>query len=446
MIARTLPSLVRHPLLRASLLALGLALASACGEAERAELAATPATDELSRTAPTPEQWVQGVDGLWMLAPDAGGLEDQLRALEAIGYASGFEEAPATSGVTVYDRERARPGFNFYTSGHAPVATLMDMDGNVRHTWSHAYDLIPGADPNANPMLSKTWRRARLLPDGGLLAIHDGLALVRLDRDSKLLWSYTRNPHHDLDVGPEGEIYVLTRRAHLMPRLDWSRPILEDFVTVLDPDGNELRSVSIVECFENSKYRRILEQRMYPAGDILHTNSVEWLDGRLEDEVPAFARGNLLISMRHTNAIAVVDLAGETIVWAARGNFKLQHDPTILPNGNLLLFDNAGNRGSSQVLEFDLRRDGRARDPVWVYRGEPPESFFTVFCGTSQRLPNGNTLITESCRGRAFEVTPAGEIVWQFVSPERAGEKGELIAALFEVVRVPPEAVQGWLD
>jgi hypothetical protein len=65
-------------------------------------------------------------------------------------------------------------------------------------------------------------------------------------------------------------------------------------------------------------------------------------------------------------------------------------------------------------------------------------------CGTGQRLPNGNTLITESDNGRAFEVTKDKEIVWEYVSPHRAGEKNELIASLFHVDRVEPDQVK-WL-
>jgi hypothetical protein len=37
--------------------------------------------------------------------------------------------------------------------------------------------------------------------------------------------------------------------------------------------------------------------------------------------------------------------------------------------------------------------------------------------GNAQRLPNGNTLITESAFGRFFEVTREGEIVWEYVNP-----------------------------
>ena len=56
-------------------------------------------------------------------------------------------------------------------------------------------------------------------------------------------------------------------------------------------------------------------------------------------------------------------------------------------------------------------------------------------------LPNGDTLVTDSEGGRAFEVTAAGEVVWRFDSPHRAPDRPELVATLFEVLRVPREEV-----
>jgi hypothetical protein len=35
----------------------------------------------------------------------------------------------------------------------------------------------------------------------------------------------------------------------------------------------------------------------------------------------------------------------------------------------------------------------------------------------AQRLPNGNTLITEGMHGRIFQVTPSGEVVWEYLTP-----------------------------
>ena len=81
----------------------------------------------------------------------------------------------------------------------------------------------------------------------------------------------------------------------------------------------------------------------------------------------------------------------------------------------------------------------------WTFGGEPPESLFSVFCGAASRLANGNTLITESCNGRALEVTSSGAVVWSFLSPHRAGDSDELVAALFEVERIPRSEAAGWL-
>ena len=67
-------------------------------------------------------------------------------------------------------------------------------------------------------------------------------------------------------------------------------------------------------------------------------------------------------------------------------------------------------------------------------------------CGSSERLPNGNTLISESNRGRAIEVTPDKQIVWEFINPHRAGENNELIATLFEVVRLDPRFPLDWVE
>jgi hypothetical protein len=61
-------------------------------------------------------------------------------------------------------------------------------------------------------------------------------------------------------------------------------------------------------------------------------------------------------------------------------------------------------------------------------------------------LPNGNTLITESDRGRAFEITRSGRVVWEYYNPARAGERKELIATLFEVVRIPARDLGPWFE
>ncbi len=382
---------------------------------------------------------------------DDEGLTDEqrrlLEQLESIGYLSGSTEAPDLVGVTIHNEDLSCSGYNFYTSGHAPEAILMDMDGNVLHRWRLDCNDVWRGHPDgiAGSKYNDThWRRAYLYENGDILAIFEGLGIIKLDKDSNLIWAHPGREHHDLEVMPSGEVYVLTREAKVIPRLAPVRPIQEDFVSILDVDGNETARISLLECFENSDtYSPILINRRTRTGDIFHTNTLEVLDGRIEEVVPAFKAGRILTSMLNLNAIAVVDLDLKEVVWAYRGEFRKQHDPRIIDNGHLLLFNNnRGGDGQSSVLEYDPA----TMEIVWAYRGTAREPLYTRSCGAAQRLPNGNTLMTESDNGRAIEVTPEKEIVWEFLNPERAGEENEFIATLFEVVRLPAEFPVEWTD
>ena len=87
--------------------------------------------------------------------------------------------------------------------------------------------------------------------------------------------------------------------------------------------------------------------------------------------------------------------------------------------------------------------DGAER---WSFAGSDEIPFYSESCGTAQRLPNGNTLVTESDGGRAFELTAGGQLVWEFYNPHRAGEQQEFIATLFEMLRLPEDFDVSWLD
>jgi hypothetical protein len=402
----------------------------------------------------------EGPPGRWRKAREGASqpeLTDEQRAeierLRSIGYLSGSSPAPSTTGVTVHDRRRAFQGYNFFTSGHFAGALLMDMDGNVLHEWTYDFlEAWPQETESAENDGAEYWRWAYLFENGDVLAIFEGLGMLKVDRHSRLLWKRLEGEHHDLEVTDDGHIYVLTREAHLIPRINEHLPILEDFITVLDPDGNLVREFSILEAFEKSPFASAPEARKVPKkGDIYHTNAIEVLDGSLADRIPAFAKGNVLISMRQTSMLAVVDMSLEEVVWVASDLWLEQHDPKVLANGNILLFDNNGGNverfmrgrgGESRVLEFDPV----TQEVDWSYAGSSSEAFYTKMCGATHRLANGNTMASESDFGRAFEVTPDGDVVWEYVSPHRAGKRNNLIATLFDMTRLPPDFPLDWLD
>jgi hypothetical protein len=148
----------------------------------------------------------------------------------------------------------------------------------------------------------------------------------------------------------------------------------------------------------------------------------------------------VLLSFREISTIAILDVDRREIVWATLGPWLRQHDPDLLPSGNLLLFDNQGNPGPGGVTRV-IELDPATQQIVWSYAGSEEHPFESAVRSSQQRLPNGNTLITESDGGRLFEVTPAGEVVWSYVNPVRGGAHGELIPIVAWAQRIDPASL-----
>jgi hypothetical protein len=53
----------------------------------------------------------------------------------------------------------------------------------------------------------------------------------------------------------------------------------------------------------------------------------------------------------------------------------------------------------------------------WEYIAPDAPNFYSCICGGTERLPNGNTLICDSTKGRIFEVTLDKEVVWDYTHP-----------------------------
>jgi hypothetical protein len=385
---------------------------------------------QASPGGPPPGKWRPA-----RVAPPAPAGAETPADVKALPYLQGYRPAEDHPVVIERDPKAAFDGLNLYVSGHAAEAVLMDMRGRTLHRWRYPLRRL-WPDLAKDPEMAKLeyWRRAYLYPNGDLLAIYEGLGLVKLDARSRVLWAHRGGTHHDLFVTDDGTIYTLDREGKIIPRINPRQGVLEDFVTVLDPRGTVRRKISILRAFERSPYAGLLK-RMPPDGDIFHTNTLEVLDGRWASRDPAFRKGNLLISVLKLDTLAILDPERQTIVWARTGEWRRQHQPTFVDGGRLLVFDNTGaGPGRSRVLELDPLT-GKVS---WQYGGTPGEDLFSKTLGSCQRLPNGDTLITESENGRALEVTRDKRVVWELYNPHRAGEHGELVAVLFEVVRLPP--------
>ncbi len=292
------------------------------------------------------------------------------------------------------------------------------------------------------------------------------------DAEGNLVW--TSSHHHDWQregspagyYAPGSEPSVSSGRTLILAHKNVTRPeisgrrLTDDYVLEVSWDGEVLwdwlASDHVDELGFSAAARDAI--RGSPPGnqgdqdfDWLHLNSLSYLGPNrwYDDGDERFHPDNVIWSSRNANIVAIVARSGE-IVWRMGPDYREtealqeigqvigQHHPHIIPvglpgAGNLMVFDNGGGAGygepnpvapngrsiverySSRVLEINPV----TMEKVWEYSisGHDDFHFFSFNVSSAQRLPNGNTLITEGATGRAFEVTADGEIVWEFISP-----------------------------
>ncbi len=244
------------------------------------------------------------------------------------------------------------------------------------------------------------------------------------------------------------------------------KKLIDDKIIEVDWDGNILWSWRASDHFDELGFDESAKNAMFrnpglhgeAGGDWMHINSMSTLGENkwYDDGDERFHPDNIIFDARNSNILAIISKKTGEIVWRVGPDFtatpelrKLgqiigQHHLHMIPKGlpgegNLLVFDNGGeggygapnptsitgvnnaHRDYSRVLEFNPI----TLEIVWQYT--PVEAgfglfsdaskFYSSYISSAQRLPNGNTLVTEGSDGRLIEVTPEHEIVWEYINP-----------------------------
>jgi outer membrane protein assembly factor BamB len=353
---------------------------------------------------------------------------EQLRSLPYTGGTTVAQDEPI--GVTVFNEEQSARGYRLYTVALLGRAELITRTGEVVRIWEQPGD---------------RWERAELLPDGALLvvgiedlgwrygksmqtSIPDASRYVmKLDWSGELVWKRKIQAHHDIELMPGGSLLLLTFERRTLPDIHSTIDTRDDYLTMLDQDGHVLTSRSMLDAINRHPDVFPLEpaqpsgRGLRPWVDLFHSNSLEWIrhDNLLSID-SIYGPEKILVSIRHQDRVAIYDWQEAKFVWSwGQGEISGPHDAHMLENGHVLLFDNGLSRDWSRVVELDPL----SRKIVWTYEGSPRQSFYSASKGSVQRLPNGNTLLAESDRGRAIEVNSDGETVWEFVCPYRVDKR-----------------------
>jgi hypothetical protein len=194
---------------------------------------------------------------------------------------------------------------------------------------------------------------------------------------------------HDADLLPNGDLVVANMREY-----DEEAGVSNDRVFVYDRSADEITwEWTIRNHFPNDTDGGFRE-------DWSHVNDVD-----VVDDGSAF-----LVSLRNFDQVVLVDRETKEIEWRlgrddATGILHEQHNPDLLTTGEnptVLVADSENDR----VVEY--RREDGEWNRTWTLTGN------MSWPRDADRLPNGNTLVVDSLHHRVVEVTPTGEVVWEY--------------------------------
>jgi len=290
--------------------------------------------------------------------------------------------------VDVYRSDKTWAGTTLLTDNHNPERPRIievNMLGEI--VWE--YQVPQNLRQYTNPGFD-----GELLSNKNILFVLPRYGVYEINRNGNVVWSYLdKKVSHDADRLPNGNTLVVYGNED---------KISDAQVKEINPKGEIVWAWYAKDHFYESPYKDIYDQGW------THTNAVSRLPN-----------GNTLISPRNFNFVVEVDPQGSVVRTIGEGIYHRQHDPEILPNGNILV---ANHRRPHRAVEVDPKK-GKV---VWQSAGFEQD---TVPVRDANRLPNGNTLITGTTK--VVEITTQGEIVWQltlkgvtFETPKEAARLG----------------------
>lgn len=346
-------------------------------------------------------------------------------------------------GLVTRDAARSQPGLTLIqgTMPGGPQVRLLDHEGREVHRWTvdffaiwpDAEDVIPRRRIPAshnNYITQGLWP----MPDGSLIVNITGLGAARIDACSNTIWRSEQPLHHSVTAVGDGTFWI---PGHIPPSEtpqeympDGMSPqeiedatltdhYYHDSVVLVNADGEILREMSVLKAIHDAG----LESALYQSHnetitDATHLNDIEVVTPALAARLPQVEAGDLLVSLRAMNMIAVLDKDDGALKWHQQGPWLRQHDPDIMPDGTIEIFNNrAAMVGSTNPGSQIMRFDPLTGETSVAFPRGAADAFNSDIMGVHQLLENGNRLIVESRAGRVFEVTPAGELVWDYRLP-----------------------------
>ena len=312
---------------------------------------------------------------------------------------------------------------------------LLDETGAERHAWPISYARIAPDGPRVGDMNP---HGLEVFPDGSIAVNFGGRAriLARLDACGEVIWAARGIYHHSIHLDEDNRLWTwfspdnIDGQYQNIHALDAdSGAVLRDIdihaIMAAAPENRLMLSVP-----QDYRFRSLAGIKVPRDLDLFHPNDVEPLTRAMAAGYPGFEAGDLMISLRHIDAVAILDPDSLEIKWIRHGPWRWQHDPDFVGDGLIEIYDNNPDRGRSNIIEVNLSTGAMRRR----FHG-PASHFYSRSQGKHQRLPNGASLITVPAEGRVIELTDAGEPVFVFNNVAGDGVNGRTLNAVW----VPPD-------
>ncbi|MFZ1662017.1 MAG: arylsulfotransferase family protein [Paracoccaceae bacterium] len=317
------------------------------------------------------------------------------------------------------------------------MAYVMDRTGKVIHSWEYDPDLL-FSDEDFSHFKGK---RSRLNlnvqgidigGDGSLVVVFQGknlfpyqVGIAKFSWEGKLQWVRIDNSHHWPKVGTDGRIYspiarIVTGDKSVgrtkEPSKCKSGAVFQEGVQVLSPNGEELHRFWMDDVVQVSDMQG-LEYSVRNDCDPFHVNGIALLNAAAAARMPGTDAGDLLVSLRSSSALVVMDQQDGHIKKLISGPMVAQHSPSVLPNGELAVFDNLGGldtKNGSRVLIIDPS-SGENHTAFPRLNEQPGADLFADQQGAIRFSADGTRmLIAETVGGRLFEAEVAtGRPLWE---------------------------------
>ena len=335
-----------------------------------------------------------------------------------------------------FDPARSQPGVTLLVSifDGRLTARLYGNDGQLRHDWP--VDFFKIRSEGKAHRFQALIHGAALLSNGDLLANLDGRGTYRISPCGDVVWKNESRAHHALSLDGNGGFWtpIYVDRYEPSSLVAARDGFNFDAIARFDLEtGEQTDVIDLVKILLDGQLEGVIGQ-MPIADDVSHLNDIETLSEDMEDAFPGFAAGDILLSFRRFNQIWVLDGTSHTLKWYMTGPMRSQHDPDFQSDGTITVFDNRTDlRTTETKASRILKIDPVTRRVATIIDGNGVEHFYTAFRGKHQVLSNGNLLLAETDRGRAFEVTPDGDVVWEYISKYDENS----VAWMMDAIRYP---------